>query len=191
MLALHWFDNVHFSLFMLFGGGVAYGNHTSLRNFALAWLALAAWEHFKRLDEEKRGVEPHNFSPGVSRFGLKEFLPFSPKVIAVAVEPALTFLAGALLRRVGFSMLGWVIIGASLCFSLSEWRLYQQTREHRRDMRDLAKEGLWESGLMKQSSGPQTECGSEPIQTGIDGLEGEIANRRQGRAESPAPGGAL
>src|ERR1700683_4894955 len=63
MLALNWFDNVHFSMFTLFGGGVSYGDHTALRNYALVWLALAVWEHFKRLDEEKRGAEPHNFSP--------------------------------------------------------------------------------------------------------------------------------
>ncbi len=148
MLALQWFDNVHLSFSLFFGGGVFYGNHTSLRNFALAWLALALFERFKRLGEERRGDEPHTLSPGVSRLGLAEFLPFDAKVIAVGVEPALGFLAGAVLRRFGFSMLGWVVIVSSICFALTEWRLYQQTKEHRRDLRDLAKEGVWESDLM-------------------------------------------
>ena len=43
MLGLNWFDNLHVSLFTLFGGGVAYGDHTALRNFALAWAALAVF----------------------------------------------------------------------------------------------------------------------------------------------------
>jgi hypothetical protein len=154
MLALQWFDNVHFSFSLFFGGGVFYGNHTALRNFAILWLGFAIVERFKRLDEERRGEEPHTLSPGVSRLGLAEILPLEPKIIAVAVEPALGFLAGAVLRRFGFSMLGWVIIVSSVCFSLTEWRLYQQTKEHRRDLRDLAKEGVWESDLMDDKPQP-------------------------------------
>ena len=145
MLALHWFDNAHFGLFTLFGGGVLYGNHTALRNYALIWLALAIFEHYQRLTEEKHGAEPHNFWQGDSRFGLEEFLPLSAKVIAYAVEPGLAFLAGALLRRMGFSMLGWVVIASSVCFALSEWRLSRQKIDHRRDRRDLDKEAQWEA----------------------------------------------
>jgi hypothetical protein len=188
MLVLQWFDNVHLSLFSFFGGGVSYSNHAALRNYALAWFAFAAWEHFKRLSEEKRGVEPHNFSPGTSRLGLTEFLPFTPKVIAVAVEPALAFLCGALMRRFGFSMLGWALMGAALCFAGSEWQLYQQTREHRRDMRDLAKEGHWQSALMKQNPGEQGELGPEAIHTGITGLEHDIEDRMRAGG-SAAQGG--
>src|SRR5580704_10323970 len=33
MMGLNWFDNVHFSFGLLFGGGLVYGNHTALRNF--------------------------------------------------------------------------------------------------------------------------------------------------------------
>lgn len=42
-----------------------------------------------------------------------------PKIVAVAVEPALSFLAGPVLRRFGFSMLGWVVMVSSIGFSLT------------------------------------------------------------------------
>jgi hypothetical protein len=191
MMALHWFDNAHFGLYTLFGGGVMYGNNTALRNFALAWLALAVFEHFKRLDEEKRGVEPHNFSPGISRLGLGEFIPYGPKVIAVAVEPALAFLLGALLRRLGFSMLGWVVIASALCFAVCEWRLYQQVKEHRRDMRDMGKEAQWETEFANQSAatdGPAHE--PEAMDTGMDGLD-QGGGKPNHVADEAVPGGAL
>lgn len=178
MMGLNWFDNVHFSFGLLFGGGLVYGNHTALRNFVLAWLALAVYEHFKRLDEEKRGVQPHNYSPGVSRLGLGELLPFSPKVIAVAVEPGLVFLAGAVLRRLGFSMLGWVI-GSAVCFAISQWRLYSQAKEHARDMSDLAKEGVCESDLMREGAERKAwhvDGDASGLATGIDGLESSTAS---------------
>ena len=185
MQALNWFDNIHVSLFTMFGGGVMYGDHTSLRNFAFVWAALAVWEHYKRLDEEKRGVEPHTFSPGVNRIGLAELLPYSPKVIAVAVEPALAFLFGAVLRRLGFSMLGWVVIASAICFSLSEWRLSQQLKQHRRDRRNLDKEAQWEADIANESSGRQEDSeGSDAIRTDIDGLESAIRNRRQAETEA-------
>jgi hypothetical protein len=192
MQGLQVWDNIHFSLFTLFGGGVVYGDHTSLFYFAFLWLALAVFENFKRLDEEKRGVQPHNFSPEESRFDLAGFLPLSPKVIAIAVEPGLAFLAGAILRRLGFSMLGWVIIGSAFCFAFSEWQFFEQVREHRRDLHDIGLEAQWEAGLANTSAARQDGIeNSEPIHTGIDGLEREIENRRQGRAGEPAEGGAL
>ncbi len=190
MQGLNWFDNFHFSLFTLFGGGVAYGNHTALRNFAFLWLAFNVWEHFKRIDEEKRGVEPHNFAPGRSRLGLGDLLPWSPKVIAVAVEPGLAFLAGALLRRLGFSMLGWVVIVSALSFSISEWQLFQQTKEHRRDRRDLGKEAEWEADLANDSAGRgEAVDESEAMSTGTDGLESEIRSRRRAAASQASRGG--
>jgi hypothetical protein len=191
LLVLQWFDNLHFNFFTLLGGGVIYGNHTSLRNFALAWAAVAIFEHYQRISEEKQGIEPHNFWQGDSRFGLKEFLPLSPKVIAYAVEPGLAFLAGAVLRRMGLSLLGWVVIVSALCFGVSEWRLYQRVKEDRRDKRDLGKEAQWEADLANESAGRyESPEGSEALHTGMAGLENEIANRRQATAES-ASGGTL
>ena len=197
MLALQWFVNIHLSLYSLFGGGVLYGDDTSIRNFALVWLVLAAWEHRKRIEEEREGTEPHNHWPGISRLGLSDFLPLTPKVIAVAVEPALGFLAGALMRRLGFSMLGWMIIVASVCFCLSEWQVYQQAKQHRRDMRDIAKEGDWEAELMKDAAEQKKNADhhsgeASALATGVDGLEGSIENRRRERAgHSAADRGAL
>jgi hypothetical protein len=154
LLVLQWFDNLHFNFFsLLFGDGVIYGDHTALRNFAIAWAALAVFEHYQRISEEKQGIEPHNFWQGNSRFGLKEFLPFSPKVIAYAVEPGLAFLVGAVLRRMGLSLLGWVVIVSAICFGVSEWRLYQRVKEDRRDKRDLGKEAQWEADLANESAG--------------------------------------
>lgn len=191
MLGIQWFDNLHVGLFTLFGGGVVYGNHTSLRNFAIAWAALAIWEHFQRLDEEKRGVEPHNFWQGDSRLGLTEFVPLKPKIIAIAVEPGLAFLCGAVLRRLGFSMLGWVIIASSLCFAFSEWRLSRQIIDHRRSRRDLEKEAQWEADLASESAG-RNESGHNPeaLRTDIDGLENDIRSRKQAEREA-AQGGTL
>lgn len=182
MLALYWFDNAHFGLFTLFGGGVIFGNHTALLNFALAWSALAVFEHFKRKDEARRGVQPHTYSPGISRLGLNEFIPYSPKVIAVAIEPALAFLAGAVARRLGFSMLGWVIIASSLCFALSEWRFFQQDREHGLDLDNIGKEAQWQGERVKRKAERKASRGDGPatgLATGIDGLEGSIGNRRR------------
>ena len=193
LLGLQSFDNLHFNPFaLLFGGGVIYGNHTAIRNYALVWAALAIFERYQRISEEKRGIEPHNFWQGDSRFGLKEFLPFSQKVIAFAVEPGLAFLAGAVLRRVGFSLLGWIVIVSALCFGVSEWRLYQRVKEDRRDKRDLGKEAQWEADLANESAGRyEAAQDPEPIQTGIDGLEGEIENRRRARAREATEGGTL
>ncbi len=193
MMGLNWFDNVHFSFGLLFGGGLVYGNHTALCTSRSPGLALAIYEHFKRLDEEKRGVQPHNYSPGVSRFGLGELLPFSPKVIAVAVEPGLAFLAGAVLRRLGFSMLGWVVLGSAVCFAISEWQLYSQAREHARDMSDLAKEGVWESDLMREGAERKafhSDGDASGLATGIDGLESSIG-KRSGANDKESSGGAL
>jgi hypothetical protein len=163
-----------------------------LRNFALAWLALAVFEHFKRLDEEKRGVEPHNFWQGDSRLGLKEFLPLKPRIIAVAVEPGIAFLAGAVLRRLGFSMLGWVVIASSLFLAISEWRLSRQTIDHRRDQRDLGKEAQWEAELANESAGRhEPEESHDVLHTDIDGLQTDIANRKQAATREAAQGGAL
>jgi len=79
LLVLQWFDNLHFNFFtLLFGVGVIYGHNIAVLYFAIAWAALAVFERFKRLDEEKQGIEPHNFWQGDSRFGLKEFLLLSP-----------------------------------------------------------------------------------------------------------------
>jgi hypothetical protein len=191
---LQWFDNVHFGLFTLFGGGVIYGNHTALFYFGVAWAALFIWEHFKRLDEEKQGRQPHTFSPGKSRFGLQEILPWNPKIIAVAVEPGLAFLAGAVMRRLGFSMLGWVFIASALCFALAEWRFFQQSKEHRRDLDDIGLETRWEADLMKQSTDrkPEPDPAATPgLATGIDGLEDSIGKRRQERVSETTRGGAL
>jgi hypothetical protein len=191
MLALNFYDNLHVSLLTFLGGGVMYGNHTALRNFAFLWLALAVWEHFKRLDEEKRGVEPHTFSPGINRLGLAEFLPWSAKVIAIAVEPALAFLAGAVLRRLGFSMLGWVVIASAISFSVSEWRLSQQLKLHRRDRRNLDKEAQWEADVASETTGRSEATRSpEALRTNTDGLEREINRRKQESGEA-AQGGAL
>jgi hypothetical protein len=197
LLVLQWFDNLHFSLFALLGGGVIYGNHTSLRNFAIAWAALALFERFQRLEEEKRGVEPHTLSPGVGRFGIEEFLPLSPKVIALGVEPGLAFLAGAALRRLGFSMLGWVILGSAVCFAISEWRFYSQEKRHKRDLRNIDKEARREAELMNQGgaqqAGPSSQAASG-LATGIDGLEDSIGKHKQeGDEDNDAAlaGGAL
>jgi hypothetical protein len=136
-----------------------------------------------RLDEEKRGVEPHTLLPGTSRFGLEEFLPVSPKVTAVVVEPALAFLAGAVLHRLGISLLGWVLMVSSLCFGLTQFRLTQQVKRHRRDVRNIGKEALWESDLMKETAGQRASGfdATAGLPTGIDGLEG--STRQGGRAD--------
>ena len=84
-----------------------------------------------------------------------------------------------------------VIIGAALCFAVAQWRLYRQTKEHRRDMRDLAKEGAWESELAKQSPQPETPRTVGAIGTGIEGLEESIESRRRaGAGATAATGGA-
>src|ERR1700761_1206404 len=47
LMAIQWFDNLSFNfnpLSFLFGGGVRYGNHTAVRNFALLWGAFAIFE---------------------------------------------------------------------------------------------------------------------------------------------------
>ncbi len=193
LLALNWWSNVHFSMWTLLGGGVVYDNHAALRNFALAWAALAVFERLKRLDEEKRGAQPHTYSPGVTRLGLHEFLPLSPKVIAVAVEPALAFLSGAMCRRLGFSMLGWVIIASAVCFSISEWRVFEQLKEHGRDIGDMGLEAQWEADLMKQNGERKAWHGdgqTSGLATGIDGLEGSIGKRTE-PVDGASAGGAL
>lgn len=189
MLALQWGSNLRFNLFaMLLGGGVIYGDDASLRNFAFLWAALAIFERFRRLAEEKRGVEPHNFWQGDSRFGFAEFLPLRPKIIAIAVEPGLTFLTGAVMRRLGFGALGWVIILSSVCFAVSEWRLSRQMIDRRRVRRDTDKEAQWEAELANEGTGrSEKNDNGEPLSTGIGGLEAEIRNR----ARETAEGGAL
>jgi hypothetical protein len=192
MLGLNWFDNLHVSLFTLFGGGVVYGNHTAVLNFALVWAALAVFERLKRIQEQKRGVQPHTYSPGMSRLGLSEFLPLRPKVIACAVEPAMAFLGGAVVRRFGFSLLGWIIIAASACFCISEWRYFEREKEHVDDMGDLGLEAQWESDLMKQNGARRAGRGdgaTSGLATGIDGLEDAIGQRSRESAGEATGGG--
>jgi hypothetical protein len=194
MLFLHWFDNVHFGLYTLFGGGVIYGNHIALLYFAIAWAALATFEKLKRLEEEKRGEHPHTYSPGVSRFDLEECLPIDPRWIARVVEPGLAFLSGAVCRRLGLGMLGWVIICSAICFCISECRLYQRTKKHILDRGDIGLEAQWEADLLKQNAQRKASAagGTTPgLATGIDGLEDSIGKLRQERAGEAAGGGAL
>jgi len=42
---------------------------------------------------------------------------------------------------------------SSLCFGLTQFRLTQQVKRHRRDVRNIGKEALWESDLMKETAG--------------------------------------
>jgi hypothetical protein len=182
MLGISWFDNLHVSPFTLFGGGVVYSDHTALRNFAVGWAVVTVSERFMRLNEQKRRLQPHTYSPGESRLGLKTFLPFTPKVIACAVEPALAFLGGAVLRRLGFPPLGWVIMASSACFCISEWRFFEREKDHIDDMGDLGLEAQWESDLMKGNAERKVsrDSGTAPgLATGIDGLEGSIGKRRR------------
>jgi hypothetical protein len=183
LLGLQAFDNIHVNLGTFLGGGVVYDHHTAIRNLVFAFVPVTLFERFQRTHEEKHGLETqHSYSPGISRFGLDKFLPFSPKVIAVAIEPALGILTGAVCRRLGFSLLGWVIIASSVAFCLSQWQLYQNDKEHRRDRRDLGFEAQWESELMKQNAERKTrrdDSLASGLATGIDGLEGSIGQHRR------------
>jgi hypothetical protein len=190
LLALQAWDNIHFSFWSLLGGGVMWGDHISVFFFAIAWVMLALFERFQRLEEEKQGTEPHTLSKGVSRFGVQDIVPLSEKAICEGVEPGLAFLAGAVLRRLGFSMLGWIFICSSVCWALTEWRFYHQEKRHIRDLRNLDKEGRREAELTKPVA-YRSGSGSETLHTGIDGLEPEIENRRRESEREAAAGGAL
>lgn len=144
MLVASGFGNIHFGFSLFSGLQVLHGSDNSLFYYAFLVLWLGIWQRRKRLQEEKRGTEPHTYWPGDGR--LYGFIPLERKYIDMLVEPALVFLAGAVLRyRLGCGLLGlWLMASAvALCITEKMWQ--GEENKFIRTRNNLRKEAEWEA----------------------------------------------
>lgn len=141
MLMVSGIGNIHVG-FSLFGGlGIHYDADTSLRNYAFLVFALGLWQRRKRLREEALGTEPHTCWPGDGWF---DFIPLPQKYIGMCVEPAVTFIAGALLRyRLSFGLLGLWLMASAAAFCITEIAWNRQKQAFVRTHKNLSKEAQW------------------------------------------------
>jgi hypothetical protein len=81
--------------------------------------------------------------------------------------------------------------------ALSEWRFFQQDREHGLDLDDIGKEAQWQGERMKRNAERKASRGDglgTGLATGVDGLEDSIGKHRRERDDddhAASAGGAL
>ena len=189
LMLAHFLFNVRINLFSIFGGGVGWAGLTQIRNFAFAWAVLHFVERRKRICEEKEGQPAHTWSQGVSRFGLEKLLGLlglPERWTAIAVEPAIAFLCGAVMRRLGLGPLGILLMISAACFAVSQIQVAENEKQDIRDRNDQALENQRAADLMKGRSGepPREEAGAG-LSTGLGGLN----FKPQAGAENSAMGG--
>jgi hypothetical protein len=180
-LLVSWWGNVHFS-FSLFGGvGVRSSHDPSQEIYALfVWLPLAVYQRVQRWREEKRGAEPHTFWAGDGHW--YSFIPLPDKYVDMLVDPLVAFLAGLVVARLGFGILGfWTCVSACSLFVVEKIR-YADARNKKDDLGDMDKEARWNANYMRNKpKGGQSEAlaGGAVIPTGNDAeIEAQIERRR-------------
>lgn len=182
MLAASAFGNIHFG-FSLFGGvQVAHGSDNSLLFYAFLVLGLGFWQRYKRLQEEKAGTEPHTFWPGDG--WLYDVLPLERKYIDMAVEPALVFLTGALLRyRLDCGLLGLWLMASALAYFATEKMWQSQMQKFVRQHKNIGIEAKWwaeyERTRPKGTPVKNAAASSVTIPTGNDDTLGALIEKNK------------
>lgn len=181
MLVASWFHNLHFS----FLGGISSGSDDSLFYFALAALGIGLWGRRKRKEEIRRGEPGHTFSHGVTWF---DFLPIREDFIYRFVDPAVVFLAGAVLHKLNLALGSW-LMAAGIAFAIVEHAVYAKGEEQFFNDLDTNLEAQLRAGIMSRfanhEAAPLMRGGEETsIATGADAqLAAEIEKRRKNNVE--------
>ena len=174
MLAFSWVGNVHIGLSMFTGIGIQYDDDSSLFYYALLVLGLGIWQHWKRLQERKLGIQPHRYSVGDGWF--YGFVPLPRKHIDMFVDPAVAFVVGGLLRyELGFGLLGlWLMWSAVATCGMEVYR-HRLERELIDQHDDLEMEARAIAEIKRQRSGKAAvnETGTD------DGLQALIDKNKQ------------
>ena len=161
----------------------------SLMYFGQAFLVAGLWQRRERWKDLVHGEPWHTFSHGVSWF---EFLPIRQDLVYRVVDPALAFLAGLVLRKLGFSSLGLWVMFSALCFQLVEQRVYEMRLRRELDAHNDLIESRVQAESVAQWDGQgdakapslRATCG---IATGVDAsLQAQIARRKKQAAAGAA-----
>ncbi len=181
--------NYHVSIPLV---GVVGAHHqtVSLKIFGLVFLAVGLWQRRVAWKELVRGgTSDTTYSLGESHF---EFLPVKKSILYRVIDPAITFLMGLCLHRLGFIGLSLWFIFASVCWRLLEQHRYERQLDEHLDGRDRLIEAEvlamaaehWQRGAMDtKTGGPHPDA----IATGVDSiLEAEIARRKKKAAKGGA-----
>jgi hypothetical protein len=154
---------------------------------------VGLWESRKRWAELRRGELSHPDSLGNTWF---DFLPLREDWIYRFVDPALTFLAGALLRyRLDCGLLGLWMMAAGIAFVVVEQAVHENGIEHDFDILaglfDAKRDAGTMGGLIdgpKPTAPNGTPAGSIP--TGADAqLKAVIARRKKEIEDANSEGG--
>jgi hypothetical protein len=180
MLAASWFHNLHFS----FLGGITSGGDDSLFYFALVALGIGLWGRRKRKEEIRRGEPGHTFSQGVTWF---DFLPIREDFIYRFVDPAVVFLTGAVLHKLGLALGSW-LMAAGIAFAIVEHAVYAKGEEQFFNDLDTSLEAQLRAGIMSRFANheavPLRDGEETTIATGADAqLAAEIEKRRRNSVE--------
>jgi hypothetical protein len=185
LCGLNAIGNWHVSVPLLGNIGAAHQSE-SLRNYGLAFLGYGLWQRHRRWRDLLAGKLWHTRSRGVSYF---EFLPIRQDLIYRNIDPAVSFLAGCVLRKVGFSRLGLWVIFSSVCWRLVEERVHEISLDRDLDVVDSLAESKVQAEAVAHFEGQgevkaRSLADTGGIPTGADaGLEAQIAKRRREAAE--------
>jgi hypothetical protein len=191
-LLMSWWGNVHLSFSMFGGLRVQSGNDASLKSYALlVWLPLAVWQHVRWICKEKRGTEPHTWWAGDGHW--YSFIPLPDKYIDMLIDPAVAFLAGLLLSRLGYEVLGfWICVSACALF-VSEKIRYSEVRKRQRELGNMDKEARWDATYIREKpKGGQGNAGAgvAVITTGNDAeIQAQLERRRMQKLMENPEGG--
>jgi hypothetical protein len=183
MLVFSWISNLHFSLL----GGISSGDDWSLVLLAIASLFKGFWERRKRKEEIRRGEPEHTLSHGRTWFS---FLPIREDLIERFVDPAVTFILGAVLHKLGLALGSWLMVTA-VAFAIVERAVYLKGEDQFFNDIDTGIEAKLRAQVMthfaSQEAAPSLRRADETgasIATGADAqLAAEIEKRRKSNAE--------
>jgi hypothetical protein len=170
----------------ILGNQIARGDDSSLRLFAVAFLAVGLWLRQQRKQEKWDPKRPHRLDPGVSWFS---FLSIREDYVYRFVDPGVVFLAGVALRgQRGSALLGLYLMIAAGALAVFEWELYQRTEQHDWQLGDGPKEAARDAEAMKGMAGRDAGTSQEgAIPTGMDAnLAADIKRRREERGGEAA-----
>jgi hypothetical protein len=182
--ALQFWQNLHFGWSLFSGPQVRYDHFSAIRNAGLVVLGVGFLHRRVWFAKERRGTAEVPDAPGESWFS---FLPLPDFILDVVVDPLVCCLAGLLLQRFGFFLLGLLLIVSACALCLSEAGLYAQLIRYIRVMRGYQTMGLWQAAMLAQGASRVTDITRKTggaAATGADAVTALEIEKRRREAEA-------